>query len=72
MPKTGPIPNSGTVRFLEWLSVVITSKMKPIALFLIALAAVAMAQTVSPIHSLSPPFNSFTWSGILCALPVTS
>lgn len=54
MPKTGPIPYSGTARFLEWLSVVITSKMKPIALFLIALAAVAMAQTVSPIHSCLP------------------
>ena len=65
MPKIGTIQFSKKGRFPEWHSVVITSKMKSTSLFLIAFAAIAVAQTVSPIHSLSPPFNSFTWSGIL-------
>lgn len=41
----------------------IPCKMNPFTLFMVALAAVAVAQTVSGPHSLAPPFNSFTWSG---------
>ena len=46
----------------------IPCKMNPFTLFMVALAAVAVAQTVSGPHSLAPPFNSFTWSGTFPAL----